>query len=209
MSRIDFEELDQQLASLAEQAKVAKSPLERQRSLDQLIRLLSQPRVLHPPQLNRHPPDVHRDLYQETCQRVWLEVCRKIERYDPQEGTVRKWVNFMLDKRFIDVVNDRNGRRVTYVPDLTELEKSTLNEEVTDVQLLRDCITQDVTGEFREKHIRGQPEVSFQAIALRLLDDKTWKDISEEFNLPLSSLNTFYQRCLKKFLPLLQQLLHS
>jgi DNA-directed RNA polymerase specialized sigma24 family protein len=209
MSATDFEDLDQQLERLAVAAKAATSPLERQRSLDRLIRLLSQPQVLYPPQLNRHPPEVHRDLYHETCQRVWIYVCRNIERYDPQKATVRKWVNYLLDKRFIDVVNDRNGRRITYVPDLAELEKPTLSEEVTEVQLLRDCLTQDVTGKFREKHIKGHPEASFQAIALRLMEDKTWKEISAEFQIPIPSLSAFYQRCLKKFLPLLQHLLHS
>ncbi|MEX0269703.1 sigma-70 family RNA polymerase sigma factor [Leptolyngbyaceae cyanobacterium UHCC 1019] len=211
MHEIDFNQLDHQLAELAEQAKQAGSSLERQRSLHRLIHLLSQPRVLYPPQLNRHPPEAHRDLYNETCQRVWLYVCRNIERYDPQKASVRKWVNYLLDKRFIDVVKERNGKRTTYLSDLSELERrleerrrdqQMIEEEASEVQSLRDFLEQDLL--FR-KHIKGHPEASFQAIALRILAGKTWEEISKEFGIPVSSLSSFYQRCLKKFLPFLQQ----
>lgn len=214
MHETDFNELDRQLAELAEQAKQAGSPLERQRSLHRLIHLLSQPRVLYPPQLNRHPPEAHRDLYNETCQRVWLYVCRNIEQYDPQKASVRKWVNYLLDKRFIDVVKERNGKRTTYLSDLSELEKrleerrrdqQRIEEEAAQVQSLRDFLEQDPLGVFRDKHIKGHPKASFQAIALRILAGKTWKEISEEFKIPISSLSSFYQRCLTKFLSLLQR----
>ncbi|MBL1177194.1 hypothetical protein [Pantanalinema sp. GBBB05] len=205
MHEIDFEVLDSQLAELAEQAKQAKSALERQRSLNRLIHLLSQPRVLYRPQVNRHPPDVHRDLYNETCQRVWLYVCRNIGQYNPQRGSVRTWVNYLLDKRFIDVVKERNGRRITYVPDIAELEKVMPEAEISDAQILQEYITQDPTGELRKKHIKGHPAASFQAIALRILAGKTWKEISEEFRIPISSLSAFYQRYLKKVAPILRQ----
>jgi DNA-directed RNA polymerase specialized sigma24 family protein len=207
MDEIDFETLDRQLAELARRAKQAETSLERQRSLNQMVHLLSQPRVLHPPQLNRHPPEVHRDLYNETCQRVWLYICRNIEQYDPQKASVRKWVNYLLDKRFIDVVKERNGRRITYVPDLSELDKAIIEEEPSHADILRELIIQDSTEEFRGKHIKGHPEASFQAIALRRLDSISWEEISEEFNIAVSSLSTFYQRSIKKFAPLLQQLL--
>ena len=216
MHETDFNELDHQLAELAEQAKQAVSPLERQRSLHRLIHLLSQPRVLYPPQLNRHPPEAHRDLYNETCQRVWLYICRNIERYDPQKASVRKWVNYLLDKRFIDVVKERNGKRTTYLSDLSELERrledhrrdqQRIEEEAAQVQSLRDFLEQDPLGVFPDTHIKGHPEASFQAIALCILAGKTWKEISEEFKIPISSLSSFYQRCRKKFLPLLQQYL--
>lgn len=205
MHEIDFEVLDSQLAELAEQAKQAKSALERQRSLNRLIHLLSQPRVLYLPQANRHPPDVHRDLYNETCQRVWLYVCRNIEQYNPQRASVRTWVNYLLDKRFIDVVKERNGRRITYVPDIAELEKAMPEAEISDAQILQEYITQDPTGELRKKHIKGHPAASFQAIALHILAGKTWKEISEEFGIPISSLSAFYQRYLKKVAPILRQ----
>lgn len=205
MHEIDFEVLDGQLAELVEQAKQAKSALERQRSLNRLIHLLSQPRVLYLPQVNRHPPDVHRDLYNETCQRVWLYVCRNIDQYNPQKASVRTWVNYLLDKRFIDVVKERNGRWITYVPDIAELEKAMPEAEISDAQMLQEYITQDPTGELRKKHIKGYPSASFQAIALRILAGKTWKEISEEFGIPISSLSAFYQRYLKKVAPILRQ----
>lgn len=211
MSEIDFEELDCQLAELVDQAKQAKNALERRRSLNQLLRLLSQPRVLHPPQRTDHPPGVHRDLYNETCQRVWLYICCNIEKYDPQRASVRKWVNFLIDKRFIDVVKERNGKRITYVSDISELDNAAPEEAISDAQILREYLSQDSTGEFREKHLRGHSEANFQAIALRRLDNINWDAISAEFKIPVSSLSTFYQRCLenKKILQLLKEPLNN
>jgi hypothetical protein len=44
-------------------------------------------------------------------------------------------------------------------------------------------------------HIAGRPEVNAQVLILRRLPpEASWKELSAEFNLPISTLSSFYQR---------------
>jgi hypothetical protein len=52
-----------------------------------------------------------------------------------------------------------------------------------------------------QKHIREDPQATFQVIALARLDGKTWKEMSESFGIGIPALNNFYQRRLRELAP--------
>jgi hypothetical protein len=52
-----------------------------------------------------------------------------------------------------------------------------------------------------QKHIRDNPQATFQAIALARLDGKTWKEMSESFGIGIPALNNFFQRRLRELAP--------
>lgn len=73
-------------------------------------------------------------------------------------------------------------------------EKPFLSETV------RQYIEEDPAKLF-QKHIRENPQATFQAIALARLDGKTWKEMSEAWGIGIPSLNNFFQRRLKELAP--------
>ncbi len=53
----------------------------------------------------------------------------------------------------------------------------------------------DADGELRRTHIKGHSEVTAQLLILRRLPPETsWKKLSAEFGIGVSTLNTFYER---------------
>ncbi|MEM9215223.1 MAG: hypothetical protein AAGD25_12850 [Cyanobacteria bacterium P01_F01_bin.150] len=65
---------------------------------------------------------------------------------------------------------------------------------------LRHYLATDPDG-LLQKHIQGQPEATFQAIALAYLDGTPWKTLSTQWNVPIPSLSSFFQRQLKTLAP--------
>ena len=56
-----------------------------------------------------------------------------------------------------------------------------------------------------QHHIQGHPSVTFQAIALAYLDGTSWKALSTQWEIPIPSLSSFFQRQLKRLAPTVKQ----
>ena len=56
-----------------------------------------------------------------------------------------------------------------------------------------------------QEHIRGRPDVTFQIIALAYMDGVPWNTFSQQVDVPVPTLSSFYQRQLEKLSPLIQQ----
>ena len=81
------------------------------------------------------------------------------------------------------------------IDQLVEVEsKPLLSEQV------KEYITSDPEG-LCQKHLRQHPLATFQAITLAYLEGKSWKEISEHFNLGVSAVKNFFQRRLKEIAP--------
>ena len=61
------------------------------------------------------------EIYHEALQKTLLEVCHRIELYNPQYP-VMAWVNFRLGKQFINVVNDYRKKGITDIPKAQQKE---------------------------------------------------------------------------------------
>jgi DNA-directed RNA polymerase specialized sigma24 family protein len=152
-------------------------------------------------------------------QKTLLEICQKIDNYKP-EHTVMAWVNYLLKKRFSDVVKKYRKQGITNVPpshrnerviSLNELEYSLISEEqtITDSQLLGRFLEDDPENILKNEHIRDYPQASFQYIAIaRFVEGKTWEEISTELNgISIQTLSSFFNRQLRKLMPYFQKYL--
>lgn len=205
--------LDRQLKQLAMEAQQSppKTP-ERQRALAHLIDALYRSRKLVRPNQGQFY-GLYEDIYAEAQQRLFLYICEDIDRYDTQRE-VLQWANFLMRKRFfIEASRDfmptaPKGMDLSRVKRITldALDKQeslelrsqsnpSLSEEVIQ------CIREDRDGVFKQTYIRKKPNANFQHIALRFLGGYSWQEISDELNVKIVTLSSFYLRCLARFAP--------
>jgi hypothetical protein len=209
MTDNDFDRVLQEQAQAA-QEQPAQSP-ERQKILNNLVAGIMKSQRLSHPQRGAWPPNLYEDLYNEALQRTLLEICQKIENYNPQYP-VMAWVNFLLGKYFIGVVNDNRrsgltylpkGEREPYLPSLDDLDIDIpVEETMSDDRLLRQFLDEDPEDLLKQEHLRERPEVTFQRLALeKFVRDRTWEEIAIELDISIQTLCSFFNRRLQKLTP--------
>ncbi len=217
------EVLNQRLQQLGREAQ-QHPPLSvaRQVALNKLVKEIWQSGQLGHPQRGSWSPSLYEDLYNEALQKTLMEICQKIDNYNP-EYPVMMWVNTILKRRFIDVVRDYKKRGRTYIPEteknqetsnllsLDDLDKEVpVDEELSEGQQVRQFLKDDPENLFRTEHIRGRPDATFQKITwARFVEDKKWEAISAELGIPVPTLSSFFQRRLPKFIPYFQKYLQE
>lgn len=162
--------------------------------------------------------------YQDALQQTWLYFCQNIcegntgNPYDPNRSSISGWLNFYLKRRLQDFyLNSKQERLKRVSTPIDGLNSGEANHSVNFVEnlpakpevppLLEEVtrwVETDPDGELQHIHIKNHPEVTCQIIILRRLPPETsWKALSQEFNLPISTLSGFYQRqclpCLRQF----------
>lgn len=197
-------QLDEQLKELALVAqRHPDGTKERRIALTRLVDAIWRSRRLcHPNscQFQR----VYDDIYDEAVQNLFFYICQNdnIRRYDPERASVIAWLNMLLTRRFFpEAIPKIIGNSNEIQLEIFDLELLDSSEPISLFEQVRQCIEEDPEGLFRSEHIREHPEANFQAIATRRYSGVLWKDISAEWSICIKSLNTFYQRCLKKFAP--------
>lgn len=200
-------EFDAQLRNLVAQAcgHPPGSP-QRQKLLTQIIRLTSS-------KLWREGTA----YYQDALQQTWLYFCRNLcegltgQTYDPSYGSVVTWLNAYLKRRLQDFYLDQTRLKATtvfvktYQSDGGEIIDPVDNLPATPpapplLENVEIWAKSDSDGELGNTHIKGRPDVTCQVLILkRLPPEISWKDLSTEFNLPIPTLSSFYQRqCLPR-----------
>ncbi|MBH8554933.1 sigma-70 family RNA polymerase sigma factor [Nostocaceae cyanobacterium CENA357] len=154
---------------------------------------------------------LYEDIYDEAVQNLFFYLCQNnnINRYDPERGEVMTWVNMLLTKRFFpEAIPKVIGKENEINLESSHWETIPSFQPISLFEQVRECIESDPELIFCKEHIKGHPEANFQAIAQRRCSGISWKDISAEWGIKITSLNTFYQRCLKKFADKLQEYLY-
>lgn len=154
---------------------------------------------------------VYEDIYDEAVQNLFFYLCQNnnINKYDPERGEVITWVNMLLSKRFFPEAIPKvigKGNEINLEDSHLENISSSQSQPSLSEQII-ECIESDPELIFCKEHIKGHPEANFQAIAKRRCSGISWKDISAEWGIGITSLHSFYQRCLKKFTEKLQEYL--
>lgn len=190
------DEIDLQLRQLALEAQQhpARSQ-KRQIALTKLIDQIYRHNRLTRPHIDDSLLHLYEDIYSEARLKIVEHICQNIDIYDSQKP-VMAWVNQFFNFRFRDV-RDRY-RRETRIPRLDELEKFE-QEEMEDTERLRELIEEDPDNIFRNKTMRGRPDITWQVIALARLDDEKWETISQKFDKSISALQSFFDRNLRNF----------
>jgi DNA-directed RNA polymerase specialized sigma24 family protein len=207
MHKTEQDEIDEPLKQLALAAQ-QHPPLThgRQLALRQLVNGILQSGRLCRPQQGQYS-GVYQDIYDEALQELLLFVCQNINKYDPERGSVMAWVNTLLARRFFreaipKVLSQQNFRVMT----LSELDNLAAPEETeTLTEIFQQCIESDPENLFQKEHIENYPAANFQALVKRRIAGQSWKEISADLEIKVSTVSSFYSRCLNKFSSKLKQ----
>ena len=196
----------QQLALEAQQYPVGTTA--RRRFISKLIDGIYRSRRLTRPYPGQFQ-GVYDDIYQEAVQNLFLYICKNLEKYDPERGKFMTWVNMLLSKRFfreaipkiIGKANEINVENSVLEnrEDLATEENEDKDDYVSAFLKIRRYIELDPNGIFQQAQIKKHPHANFREIAIKRWSGISWKDISDELNIPLATLSSFYQRNLEKF----------
>jgi hypothetical protein len=172
---------------------------QRQKYLTQIIRLATQ-KLWRDNSLD----------YADAVQNTWVFFCRNLcegkNPYNSEVSSLSHWLNTHLKWRLHDLVIDRkteDARRAKPIVDPStgkmtdplETVAAKESELPSMLEKVRDWVEADASGELRRVHIRKHPEVTCQVLILRRLPPETqWQELSAEFGLSISTLNSFYER---------------
>ncbi|HBL09836.1 MAG TPA: hypothetical protein DD379_00010 [Cyanobacteria bacterium UBA11162] len=156
---------------------------------------------------------LYQEIYAEAKQRLFCYICYQIDRYNPQ-SEVLQWANFMLKHRFfIEAIRDSmpianqglKHRRLAkftiealYHQNYIELN---CQSSPSLLQEVMQSLEEDPEGIFKGTYIGNHPDANFQFLAIKIISGYSWKEISSELGIKISTLNSFYHRCLVKFSP--------
>lgn len=194
---------EQVLFLVAEARSHLPGSVKRQKTLTKIIRLISN-------KLWREDTP----YYQDALQQTWVYLCQNLcesntgEAYNPSNGSVITWLNAYLKQRlqdlYLDQIQQANPGSVdTHIFGLGQVNETSdhdylkANSDVSS-SLLEDVTTwveTDPKNELRRIYIAGHPEVTCQELLRRRLPPVTsWKNLAAEFDLPISTLSSFYQQ---------------
>ncbi|MBW4634524.1 MAG: sigma-70 family RNA polymerase sigma factor [Iphinoe sp. HA4291-MV1] len=174
---------------------------ERQLALTRLVNGILQSGRLFHPQRSQFSAAIYQDIYDEVLQELLLYICQNIHKYEPERGSVMTWVNILLSQRFFKQVVQKRFRQQR-VPKMTVTNLYHLAQPESEphlTEILKKYIDSDPEHLFKQKHIANYPAVNFQALVQRRISGKSWKNISAEFGINISTVSTFYYRCIRKF----------
>ena len=199
--------MDEQLRQLVvETCRHPLGSLERQQGLTKLIRLIEQSKKLW----QEDTP-----YYQDALQQTWIYFCQNLceantaQRYDPNRSSAITWLNRYLKWRLQDFrlanqaekVRTTKGKIFDRENTTDPIENVAASPDIPPIlENTRKWAQTDPTGELRSIHIQDYPAVTCQVLILRRLPPETsWKELSAEFGISVSTLSNFYRRqCLPR-----------
>ncbi len=197
--------------ALAAQRYLPNSEL-RSYALTELVKAIKLSGRLCRPHTHKFSYDFYQVLYEEALTETFTYICLNIDSYDPDRKNKKfmNWVNFNLDKFILKCYENYIKFQKYNLPSLQELEQIAQPvQEVRLSDLLGQYIDRDPQKLFQSTHIRNRPDANFKTIALAKLNNKSWEVISENFNIPVSSLSSFYNRWCRRFASLIEQQLNQ
>lgn len=213
----EAKKLDNELKKMAEIAK--RHPVgsrERNKITSRLLMTIEQSGKLFCPARFNSPPEV----YANAMQAVRLYIFRSLDTYDPTKAAMMTWVNKKLHFAFIDAVNGYKKERAGKVslststsednensPNRKVEKKVSTKPEPLFSEQVRQVIEEDPDDLFKQKCIRGRPDVNFRVIALRICEGYSRREIAESFEIQEQTLYSFFSRSCKAFKPEFQNYL--
>jgi hypothetical protein len=151
--------------------------------------------------------------YADALQQTWLYFCQHVcQRYDANLASLSTWLNAYLKWRLKDLRDRSNrdmmlhrsleGDRKTGQQAIDLPDRRDASDTGRPLTLERVChwVQADASGELRCTHIQNHPEINCQVLILKRLSPQvTWRDLSTEFGVRISTLTSFYYRqCLPR-----------
>jgi Sigma-70 region 2 len=153
-------------------------------------------------------------FYEDALHDTWLWFVKHLEEYDPDKGTVLAWFNTHLKYRLMDArIRRAKELRMQTYPYLLNGEWVDPADKIPGKPDLPPMLDDFLDWlelnqkKFRRIHLRNRPEVNCYVLILhrvRLLETYLeWKLLSQQFEVPVPTLSSFYQThclpCLRGF----------
>lgn len=201
-------DLDQRLKQLAVEAQQhLPNTLKRQLAVQKLlIEIEHSGKLKHPTAPPQFRGQLYHEIYAVAKQRLFCYINEKLDNYDPNRE-VLQWANFLLEKRFPDAIRevtqvckglDLQVKRISL--DDWDTEEITVEKDVEQQELIK-FLEEDPEEVFKAEHILKAPHANFQFIALKVAFGYSFKEISDELQLPYQTVVSFYKRQLVQFKP--------
>ena len=176
-------------------------------ALTELVKAIKLSGRLCRPHRQKFSTSLYQILYEEALSETLCYVCLNIDLYDPNRGNKKfmNWVNFKLDKSILKCYEKYvkySKFELTAFQYLEQIEQPVATPNLP--QILREYLIKDPDNIFYATHIRNRPDANFTKIALAKFSGSSWSKISQQLEIPIPTLNSFYNRWCRRFLPLLE-----
>jgi len=176
-------------------------------ALTELVKAIKLSGKVCRPHAQKFSFNLYQTLYEEALTETFAYICLNIDLYDQNRGNKKfmNWVNYKLNKQILKCY-ERYTKNAQYeILSFRDLEQIRQPENTPDLsQLLRDYISQDPDKMFSNVHIRNRPDASFAQISLAKFSGKSWEEISHQYDIPVPTLSSFYNRWCRRFAPFLE-----
>lgn len=176
-------------------------------ALTELVKAIQLSGKLCRPHTSKFSASLYSTLYEEALSETLAYICLNIDLYDPERGNRKfmNWVNFKLDKLILKCYVDFQKYTKHEIYSVAELEQIRQPTKSLDLsQVLREYLIKDPNKVFATAHIRNRPEANFSNIALAKFSGLSWEQISQQLEIPVPTLSSFYNRWCRRFAPLLK-----
>lgn len=191
---------------LAAQKSPANSEL-RTYTLTELVKAIKLSGRLGRPHSSKFSASLYSTLYEEALSETFSYVCLNIDLYDPERGNRKfmNWVNFRLDKSILKCYIDFKKYTQHEIYSFTALEQIRQPQNSPNLsQLLQEYLIQTTNKVFTTAHVRNRPDANFTTIALARFSGQSWEQISQQLDISVPTLSSFYNRWCRRFAPLLK-----
>ncbi|MCP6759532.1 MAG: sigma-70 family RNA polymerase sigma factor [Fischerella sp. CENA71] len=210
-----MDEFKAQILQLVQDAcQHPRGSLERKRKLNKIIYLIQKSGKLS--------PTIAVSDAEEALQQTWIYFCQNLceattakEAYNPNKGCVTCWLNIYLKYRLKDIYRSRQETRIKTISPVIgengeEIDPVSLIPAPPEPSPLIKDIQEWLTTEAKKLqriHISDRPDINCQVlIERRFILEIAWKDISQDFDVSITTVSGFYQR---KCLPILEEFCKS
>ena len=134
--------------------------------------------------------------------RAIVQVCKQIDQYDARRSQFMTWIKQILEWRYKDIRSQYLGRnRIDEIPERSQEDNIFFQLRV----IFLDLIEQDTNDILKNENMKKYPHVNMRELLLQRLDKKTWREMEAFWNVPSSSLESFFRRKLEELNPFFRE----
>ncbi len=133
------------------------------------------------------------DFYlDDICSRSFEKAFRQIGSYDPSISKFFTWLKVIARNTALDILETESRSRMVSIEDCDD--KSVVDNIGDDMVSVLETIIEDEGKDKLLSYIDGMPELYREVAKRRLVEGASYKEISEELDLPLNTVRTRIRR---------------
>ena len=133
------------------------------------------------------------DFYlDDICSRSFEKAFRQIGSYDPSISKFFTWLKVIARNTALDILESESRSRMVSIEDCDD--KSVVDNIGDDMVSAVETIIEDEGKDQLLSYIDGMPELYREVAKRRLVEGASYKEISEELDLPLNTVRTRIRR---------------